>query len=101
MHQAQRRGATPRLRSGAEGGRNPCPKGGSEEELPSVRDEGQRLRLPDCDDAGKAERSYPMSEVGGGWVAAERSYPPTPKPKARGGGREDQPHVQGALAAGA
>ena len=85
MHQAQRRGATPRLRSGAEGGRNPCPKGGSEEELPSVRDEGQRLRLPDCDDAGKAERSYP----------------PTPKPKARGGGREDQPHVQGALAAGA
>ena len=61
-------------------------------------------------------------------MAAERSYPPTPKPKARGGGREelchapkpeprvaawrsnptpeargsgreDQPHVQGALAA--
>ena len=42
-----------------------------------------------------------MSEVGGRWVAAERSYPQTPKPKARSGGQEDQPHVQGALAAGA
>ena len=56
--------------------------------------------MPDCDSAGKAERSYPTSEVGGGWVAAERSYHHTPKPKARGGGRgEDQPHVQGAVAA--
>ena len=28
--------------------------------------------------------------------AAERSYP---RPKVRGGGREEQPHVQGAVAA--
>ena len=58
-----------------------------------------------------AERSYPTSEVRG---CDERSYPtppPTrpgvvagrsnPTPKARGGGWEDQPHVQGAVAAGA
>ena len=31
---AQPRGATPRLRSGAEAGRTPCPKGGGQEELP-------------------------------------------------------------------
>ena len=31
-----------------------------------------------------------------GAEAAERSYPP---PEARGGGREEQPHVQGAVAA--
>ena len=37
-------------------------------------------RVPGCDSAGTAERSYPRS-------------------KARGSGREDQPHVQGALAA--
>ena len=40
-----------------------------------------------------AERSYPESEVGG---AAERRYPAS---EVRGGGREDQPHVQGAVAA--
>ena len=40
-----------------------------------------------------AGRSYPMSEVG---VAAGRS---NLMPDARGGGWEDQPHVQGAVAA--
>ena len=48
--------------------------------LPHVRGQGQRLRVLDWDGAGTAERSYPASE-------------------ARGGGREDQPHVQGAMAA--
>ena len=38
------------------------------------------------------ERRYPASEVRGG---DERSYPMS---KARGGGREDQSHVQGAMA---
>ena len=65
--------------------------------------------MPDCHGAGTAERSYPASEVVG---AAERRYPASevrgggweeifqaPKPEARGGGREDQPHVQGAVAA--
>ena len=37
-------------------------------------------RVPGCDCAGMAERSYPM-------------------PKARGGGWEEPPHVQGAVAA--
>ena len=56
-----------------------------------------------------AERRYPASEVRGG---DERSYPiplsprpglaagrSNPTPEARGGGREDQPHIQGAVAA--
>ena len=60
-----------------------------------------------------AERSYPETEVRGG---DERNYPETevregtgrsyptpprphaPMPEARGGGREDQLHVQGAMA---
>ena len=39
------------------------------------------------------ERSYPTSKVG---AAAGRSYP---TPEVRGSGREEQPHVQGAVAA--
>ena len=42
---------------------------------------------------GFLEKSYPSPRSG---VAAGRSYP---MPEARGGGREDQPHVQGAVAA--
>ena len=75
----QPRGATPCLRSGAEAGRTPCPNGGGQEELPHVRRQGQRPRMPGCDSTGTAERSYPTSEV-------------------RGGGREELPHVQGAEA---
>ena len=103
------RGATPPSRSGAKAGGTPFPKGGSQEELPHIQGQGQRLRVPDCDGAGTAERSYPASEVRGG---DERSYPTSkvrgsgweelphaPKPKARGGGQEEQPHVQGAVAA--
>ena len=60
--------------------RTPCLKGGGQEELPHVRGQGQWPRVPDCNGAGTAERSYPASE-------------------ARGGGQEEQPHVQGAVAA--
>ena len=74
------RGATPRPRSGAEAGRTPCLKGGGQEELPQVPGQGQRLRVSGCDSAGTAERSYPASE-------------------ARDGGQEEQPHIQGAVAA--
>ena len=74
-----RRGATPRWRSGAEARRTPRTKGGGQEELPHVRSQGQRPRVPGCDGAGRAERRYPASEV-------------------RGGGQEEQPHVQGAVA---
>ena len=105
MHQAQPRGATLRPRSGAEAGRTPCPKGGGQEELLHVRGQGQRPRVPDCDGAGTAERSYPASEVRG---AAERRYPASevsgsnersyPTSEVRGGGWEDQSHVQGAVA---
>ena len=63
---AQARGATPRPRSGAEAGRTPCPKGGGQEEVPHVGSQGQRPRVPDCDGAGTAKRSYPASEVGVG-----------------------------------
>ena len=41
---------------------------------------GWRLRVPGCEHAGTAGKSYPESKV-------------------RGGGREEQPHVQGAVAA--
>ena len=55
-------------------------KGRSWEELPRVRGQGQWPRVPGCDSTGAAERSYPAS-------------------KTRGGGREEQPHLQGVVAA--
>ena len=62
----QPRGITPRLRSGAESRRTPCPKGGVQEELPQVQGQGQRPRVPGCDGAGLAKRSYPASKSRGG-----------------------------------
>ena len=45
---------------------------------------------------GAANRSYPASEVrGSSW----EELPHAPTPEARGGGQEDQPDVQGAVAA--
>ena len=46
------------------------------EELPHVRGQGQKLRVPGCDGAGMAERSYPTSEV-------------------RGSGKKELPHIRG------
>ena len=43
-----------------------------------------------------AGRSNPRPRPG---ATGGRSYPQAPMPKARGGGREDQPHFQGAVAA--
>ena len=86
MPEGQRpRGVTPLPRSGAaaESARLRRRRNG-QEELPRIR--GQ----------GAAERSYPVSEVGGGGCREE--LPHAPKPEARGGGREEQPHLQGALA---
>ena len=51
--------------------RTPCLKGGGQEELPNVRGQGQWPRVPDCDGAGTAERSYPT--------------PPSPRPRAVAG----------------
>ena len=45
--------------------RTPCLKGGGQEELPHVRGQGQWPRVPDCDGAGTAERSYPTPEARG------------------------------------
>ena len=53
-------------------GRTPCRKGGGQEELPHIRGQGQRPRVPGCDSAGTAKRSYPASGVRGG---DKRSYP--------------------------
>ena len=64
------------MKSGAEARRTPCPKGGSQKKLPHVRGQGQWPRVPGCDGAGTAERSYPASQV-------------------RGGSLEELPHVQG------
>ena len=62
--------------------------------------------MPGCDGAGTAERSYPSPRSG---VMAGRSYLTSEvgaaagrsnlMPEARGGGWEDQSHVQGAVAA--
>ena len=56
------------------------PRGGGQEEVPHVRGQGQWLRVPGCDGAGTAERSYPSPRSE---AAAERSYPTS---EARGGG---------------
>ena len=72
------------------------PEGQRPEELPHIRGQGQRPRVPDCDGAGTAERSYAPSEVRGG---GQEELPHAPKPEARGSRGEDQPHVQGAVAA--
>ena len=65
-------GATPHLRSGAEARRTQCPKGGGQEELPTSEVRGQQPRVPVCDGAGMAERSYPSLRSG---AAAGRNYP--------------------------
>ena len=60
-------------------------RGSGQEELPHVRGQGQWPRVPGCDCAGMAERSYPVQGRGGGRPggatprlrsgAAGRSYP--------------------------
>ena len=44
--------------------------------------QGQQPRMPGCDSAGMAKKSYPSPRLG---VAARRSYPTS---EARGSGRE-------------
>ena len=74
------------------------------EDLAHVRGQGQRPRVPGCNGAGTAERSYPASEVsGGGWeelpasevrgrsreeLAAGRRHPES---EVRGGSWEEPP----------
>ena len=110
-----------------EAGKTPCPKGGGQEELPHVRGQGGRPRgdtqRPRSGAATRGDtlrprlgaadgRRYPTPLSPRPGVTGGRSYltPPCPRPgatarrsnpmpEARGGGREDQPHVQGAVAA--
>ena len=87
--QERPRGATPCPRSGSEAGRTPCPRGGGQEELPHIRGHGQWPRVPGCDGAGTAERSYPTSEVRGGGLEE------LPHVQGQGGSQEDLPHARG------
>ena len=115
MHLAWPRGATPCLRSGAEAGRTPRLRGGSQEDLPpsEVRGSGRECQAATAQEQPRgathvrgqglwlggatprprsgaaAKRSYPASEVG---AAAKRSYPAS---KARGGSQEDLPYARG------
>ena len=57
--------------------------GGGREELPYTGGQGQWPRVPDCNSAGTAGRSYPVSEVRGG---SQEELPHAPTPEARGGG---------------
>ena len=76
-------------RSESEAGRTPCPKGGGQEELPHVRGQGQRPRVPGWNSAGTAEKSYPSPRSG---AAVGRSYPTS---EVRDGGWEELPHARG------
>ena len=86
-----------------------CTKRGREE-LPQVRDQRQWPRVPGCDGAGTAKRSYPASEVSGGREQTPRvrgqgrpgeaTWHPRPRavtlrshpePEARGGSWEEPP----------
>ena len=98
--------------------------------LPTIKQDlegqGQRPRVPGCDGAGTAERSYPKSEVRGdgreeiprargqgqqprrATLRLRQEVAPkaravtggsNPMPKARGEGQEKQPHFQGVVAA--
>ena len=88
------RGVTPHPRSGAgaESARLRQHRKGREE-LPRIRGQGRR------------QRSYPVSEIRG--IGRDKlPHAPTPEarrsnptPKARCGGREYQPHIQGTMAA--
>ena len=82
-------------------------RGNGREEIPCVRDQGLCPRVPGCDNAGAAERSYPRQRPG---VAARRSCPMSKerwlrrrrrakrsysKFKVKRGGCEEIPLVQG------
>ena len=64
-------------------------RGGDQEELPQVRGQGRRPRMPGCDTAGAAERTYPASEVRGS------GREELPHIEVRGGGREELPQLRG------
>ena len=75
----------------------------SREELPHVRGQGQKLSGPHAQRA-EAKGSYPTSEVRGSGrecqaATAQEWLRGATQVQGRGGGREEQPHIQGAVAA--
>ena len=88
------------VRGGSLGGAIPRPRsgGGRQEELPRVGGQGRWLggATPRWRSGAAAGRRYPTPLSPRPRAAVGRSNPTT---EARGGGREDQPHVQGAVAA--
>ena len=86
------RGATPHLRSEAEAGRTRCPRGGGQEELSHIRDQGPQPRVPGCDSTGAAERRYSMSEVRS---HGREELPISKEQWLCGEGLEELLHVQG------
>ena len=68
-------------------------RGSGREYQTATAQEQPRRATPRLRSVGAAERRYPASEVRGG---NERSYPVS---EAKGSGREEIPHVQGAVAA--
>ena len=77
----------PHVRGRGRSRKDPMPEGRRPRGVTPRPRSGQWPRVPDCDGAGTAERSYPASEVGG---AAERRYPAS---EVRGIGREELPHA--------
>ena len=73
---------------------DPTPKGDSQEELPHGRCQGWLGGATWSPRPGAvARRSHPVPEAG---APTGRS---NPAPEARDGGQEEQPHIQGAVAA--
>jgi len=75
-------------------------RGGGWEELPHARGQGRRPRVPGCDGAGAAERSYPRPEIRGCGrecqaAMAQEQPRGTTKTEARGGGWEELHHARG------
>ena len=99
------RGATPRQRSGRGGAaerRDPASevRGSGQEKLPhapNARGQGWRMGgATHAQDQGRRGEELPASEVRGD---GREDLPHAPKPEAKGSGREEQLHVQGAVAA--
>ena len=78
LSMAERSYPMPKIRGRSQ--EDPMPEGWWPRGITPCPRSGQWPRVPGCDGAGTAERSYPASE-------------------ARGGGWEEQPHVQGVVAA--
>ena len=74
-------------------GQGQNPRSGGQEELPHVQGQRQQPRVPGCDSQEWLRGATPRPRSG---AVAGQSYPTS---EVRGGGQEEQPHLQGAVAA--